>query len=390
MTFNRRAKTTVISGIGPGPHGVSRLVEHIMKSDNYKVICPGTTPSLRKELQHGYWRFMESGVRFIFTSFLFKLKLIWLVLAKIDNLVVIHHHSIGVVSTILLMMRARNVKYFCVDSSFFCIMSYNFRDSSECIRCVYGEPAPVDCRVFPSRSPKFMHKWFFRHMSRTSHRVLFLCQTDAQARLVQMRYPKADRRVVGLMTSDVEEEIHESLKENASRQSFAETPLIDGRYLIFHGSSHPAKGFFALFDSPAFTSRRIVFPFEREEVEARAQAEGHTLPSNWEFLTLSWGSGLRSACIGAEAVLCPSRWSAPIEGALIKSLCANSNVIVWGSDFSYASEIPDDVVWNAGKVSPAEILVRIDAQDGYDLERRTARVHEFLRRFQTKNRDMLL
>lgn len=255
--------------------------------------------------------------------------------------------------------------------------------------CVYRDTAPVDCRVFPSRLPRFAHHWFFRQMSRISQRVLFLCQTNAQAKLVQMRYPKADRRVVGLMTSDVEEEIHESLKGNPSRESSIETPLIDGRYLVFHGSSHPAKGFFALFESPEFTSRRIVFPFGRAEVEARAQAEGHTLPSNWEFLTLSWGSGLRSACMGAEAVLCPSRWSAPIEGALIKSLCVNSNVIVWGSDFSYASELPEDVVWNAGKVCPASILAKIDAQDGDDIERRRERVHEFLRRFQTDNRDIL-
>ena len=348
------------------------------------------TPSFREDLQNGYWRFLRSVARFLVETLRFKLKLLRLVLTGIDELVIIHHQSIGVFSTLFLMARARSIKYFCVDSSFFCIKSYNLRDGAECIQCTSGTPAPLDCRPFPSRAPKFLQHLFFRCLSKLSGRVLFLCQTEAQSQLVRLRYPKAASSVVGLMTSDVKQEIRETFNWATLRHDLDTTNPIDGSYLIFHGSSHPAKGFFALLDSPEFTSRRIVFPFSKEEVNAQARAIGHTLPSCWEFVPMSWGSGLKGACIAAQAILCPSRWSAPIEGALIKSLCVNGNVIVWGADFSYASEIPQQIVWNLSKLSANEILENIDRQNDASRDKRWSDIRAYLKKFHDENKKILL
>lgn len=382
MNQHNIEKIIVISGIGPGPHGVSKLLEYLIESKNYKVICPNITPSLRRDFHRGYFCFIESVSLYLSSYLWFKLKTLFIVLVRVEKLIIIHHHSIGLISTVLLMMRSRNVGFFCIDSSFFCIKSYNFRLGASCIRCARGERIPSDCGTFPSKAPRFMHRLFLQYVSLRSKRILFLCQTKSQASLVQMRYPRSTFKIVGLMTSDIKNEISQSLKGFAMRSGVTESLRVCERYLVFHGSSHPAKGFFAILGNPDFQSWRIVFPFAKDEVAARAHAAGHAIPPNWEFLNMSWESGLRIACISAEAVLCPSRWSAPIEGALIKSLCVNHNVIVWGSEFSYASEVPDSVIWNADKLSPAMILASINGQSEYDIEKRKAVVTDFLRAFQ--------
>lgn len=375
-------KIIVVSGIGPGPHGVSKLLEHLIETEKYQVICPSITPSLRNDIYHGYFCFFKSVSLFLTAYLRFKLKILGVILFKIEKLIIIHHHSIGLFSTVLLMMRARTVGFFCIDSSFFCIKSYNFRLGAACIRCARGERIPSDCRTFPSKTPKFVHRLFFHYLFLRSERIVFLCQTNSQARLVQMSYPRSTFKIVGLMTSDIKNEISQSLKGFAMRSGVTESLRVCERYLVFHGSSHPAKGFFAILGNPDFQSWRIVFPFAKDEVAARAHAAGHAIPPNWEFWNMSWESGLRIACISAEAVLCPSRWSAPIEGALIKSLCVNHNVIVWGSEFSYSSEVPDSVIWNADKLSPAMILASINEQSEYDIKKRKAVVTDFLRAFQ--------
>ena len=47
--------------------------------------------------------------------------------------------------------------------------------------------------------------------------------------------------------------------------------------------------------------------------------------------------------INSKVILCPSLWSAPIEGSLIKSFIFNGVVAAVPSKFSFANDLPEDI-----------------------------------------------
>jgi hypothetical protein len=66
------------------------------------------------------------------------------------------------------------------------------------------------------------------------------------------------------------------------------------------------------------------------------------LPTNITFQRMNWASGLAEAVATADLVLCPSSWSATVEGAVLKSLAHNGLVGLFAHETAFASEVPDD------------------------------------------------
>jgi hypothetical protein len=62
---------------------------------------------------------------------------------------------------------------------------------------------------------------------------------------------------------------------------------------------------------------------------------------NITFKNMRWESGLKEHVMTSKIVLNPSLWSAPIEGALIKSILFNGAVGTFGFPYSFTSEIPN-------------------------------------------------
>ena len=60
--------------------------------------------------------------------------------------------------------------------------------------------------------------------------------------------------------------------------------------------------------------------------------------NNVTFQDCTWETGLEEAVRKAKLVANPSLWSAPIEGAFLKSLAYNGNVAVVDTKFGYSSE----------------------------------------------------
>ncbi len=67
-------------------------------------------------------------------------------------------------------------------------------------------------------------------------------------------------------------------------------------------------------------------------------------PRNCSFITCTWESGLREEMAKSRFVIVPSLWSAPIEGALVKSIACAKAVLVVDNPTSYSGELPLGVV----------------------------------------------
>jgi hypothetical protein len=59
---------------------------------------------------------------------------------------------------------------------------------------------------------------------------------------------------------------------------------------------------------------------------------------------MTWETGLREAMAASRMVMVPSLWSAPIEGALIKSMVTSDHVAILDNDSAFQSELPDEAV----------------------------------------------
>ena len=59
---------------------------------------------------------------------------------------------------------------------------------------------------------------------------------------------------------------------------------------------------------------------------------------------MTWESGLETAVSEATTTLVPSLWSAPIEGAFVKSLMSGKAVGVVDNASGYASEVPPNLI----------------------------------------------
>ena len=162
-------------------------------------------------------------------------------------------------------------------------------------------------------------------------------------------------------------------------------------FFVFHGSNHEAKGFIKLFDNEENLSIPILFPFSKEQAENeiyRLQKK-IKLPPHWVFENMRWDDGLKKACTHAKGVLCPSIWSAPIEGAFIKSLCVNNFVLTHPSTYSFYNEISEEVAINFSNVGLKNISKKIENFSAKQIKERRHKINEFLFKNFTKENNFM-
>jgi hypothetical protein len=104
--------------------------------------------------------------------------------------------------------------------------------------------------------------------------------------------------------------------------------------IVFHGGDVAAKGSrWALQVAAALPEATFLFPF--------APPQDCPLPTNARFQPCTWERGLGAAVAAARIVLVPSLWSAPIEGALVKSMLHGRLVATAAAEGCWSEEIPD-------------------------------------------------
>lgn len=303
----------LVCGLPPGDCGTGRFlrrITHTAIEHEFSVICPMPNTELRAE--------ERAQIATI----------------KNSHVLIMHPQSLGFDTVLQLLDHNEHVAMFVLDNSFFCMESYNHvkGELRPCFDCLGNvENVRACCKPMPALSSKQENITFLKSLARHASRIQFFCQTVGQQQLLQKHFgSNISSTVVGMSTGEC--------------QSKGVIPVPETTYdIVFHGNPQSAKGISYMINLAFFLpEKRILFPFD--EATLTGYIGEVALPGNVTLQAMRWHSGLRQQVTHARLVINPSLWSAPVEGALIKSLYFNGNVAVVDVPYSFQQEIPDNIL----------------------------------------------
>ena len=369
----------IVSGIPAGNSGTGQLVAYL-RSRGLRFLDPGRRldrsddRSAFRELV--FW--LREGPRWL----LFLVRL-WILRKSGKRVLLLHPQDIGFAATLKIIKFMRgNCWIYLLDSSFFCIRSYNFMptETSACLRCLADAdqyPARIfGCAPFPRQT--FSAMTFVRKLQALarSGKVHFLSQNQRQAALAEQQFG-VNVPVVGLWTAELERSLVDETTEVTAPAAAA------NRWdVVFHGNDIPAKGsrwaFSVAQHAPGLS---FLFPF-------KCPPDIRDIPQNCDFVEMNWMNGLKEAVSGCQVALSPSLWSAPIEGALVKNIRYAPVTAVAKNETGFSDEIPDNVVLhleNAPEKAADQLMEAVASTAGKDTKPGT----DWLELFASKNRNFI-
>jgi len=236
-------------------------------------------------------------------------------------------------------------RIYVLDSSFFCMRSYNYHGSTyyECLRCLQTPTlAHSSCKPFPVDYSRDENVMFLSWLHENFTKFTFFAQNHSQATLLSIHFGALCKiKVVGLNASSVitaEVDTFRDLNDQSSK--------VQGKHsydIVYHGSAELAKGSrYCVELAGELPEFLFLLPFH-EQFSTALDRQFRGL-SNVIHEPMWWDSGLSDATKSARLVLCPSLWSAPVEGALLKSMAVNGLVGVIEGNYRFCSEIPRDLL----------------------------------------------
>ena len=266
-----------------------------------------------------------------------------------DHVVLVHFQEIGSSwCRSFIDARTKPVWIYILDASFFCIRSYNHLpgENSECLRCCSGKfenAAANDCKPFPIRDKRSIPFLEVLKREATSGKVRFIAQNQGHAELLKQHFgANAFVRVAGLWTVDMGDMPDPRKAMSEPRESYD---------VIFHADAKDAKGYQWMLDLAEFCPElRFFFPFSRPSQPS--------VPTNCFYRAVRWESGLRELIASSPMTMPPSLWSAPIEGALVKSILHAPRVAVPFIASAFSAEIPDSLVTHLD-VNPSRAAMQV-------------------------------
>lgn len=261
---------------------------------------------------------------------------------------IFHPQSLGLACMRALYEAGNKLSMYVLDNSFFCIQSYNHRKQKrgECLDCIgaVSRCAP-ECTPFPTAFSRQENLEFLEWLQSVATNIRFFCQSYHHAALLAAHFGSGVWcKVVGMKTPEFEERPQDSLKSDSLTPRF---------HVVYHGHAVEAKGLrYALELARELPELSFLIPGSVDGI--RAELSGLEIPRNCVVGNISWHTGLKDAVLLCDLVLCPSEWSATVEGALLKSLHYNGSVAVLETRYGFEREIPDDVV----------LKLPLDAQQG--------------------------
>jgi len=316
---------TFVSGIGPGPTGTGALMIGLIEEGR-----PDSSARFLFKMRRGssLWGLLK----YVFNRAGFASR-VQRASRSAEAVVLLHPQTIGF-RTFSAVVESRPVTWmYVLDSYTFCVRSYNclVGEATPCLRCLGNDGAAAaehGCVNWFRSGPFHAHfpQWV------QSGRLRLMAQCESHARLLRAHFgPQAIVHVVPLSVPDVE--VPAVLRERPTRPR----PLI-----VFHGACYPAKGV-----AHVVTLARLMpdcdflIPSDEKEFIYHFGAVAG-LPTNITFQRMNWASGLAEAVATADLVLCPSSWSATVEGAVLKSLAHNGLVGLFAHETAFATEVPVD------------------------------------------------
>ncbi len=341
-----------VSGIGPDGSGTGRLIKSIVAEKQAKNLKHvkflfqhrKTVPIKKAWAEKKYKDVIgECWKRLGNYPFWFKL---WF-LGRFTNakMVFFHPQSLKTERAWKLLSGWKGPKFFFVlDAGVFCIRSYNhvFGDNKPCTRCLGRDTSHIakrGCESFPLPDPYF--QTFVEKLPELADKggLTFLTQSSRQTTMLSGHFPPESVKTVGLWTADWDELV-ETLGELEEPQKPDDEFEFD---VVYHGYYVSAKGADWLYEV-AKNAPEIKFMYA-----CGRHVRVGTPIKNVKFKYMTWATGLEEAIKRAKITLAPSLWSAPIEGALIKSILAAPQAGVVQTETAYSASLPDDLVL---KLSP--------------------------------------
>jgi len=321
-------KQYLISGIPASSGGVGYLMyllEKIANKNNYEVICPTHSNKSLKQMYSNPFKILKEVYTRYRSRIIFKQKI-----KELSNseVILIHPQTIGFGRFLSLIENNTIVKWYVVDNSFFCIKSYNTLDGKECLNCLKDlSKCDSKCKPFPRNYGKRENLECLNVLKKYASKILFYVQNNMQEKLIKEFYGEnISTSIIGLKTDEL------GMSENVKNSKKYD--------IVYHGANSEAKGIEYTIEVAKYLKEYTVFIPEKEK---KLKYRG-VLPSNIVCQSLSWNTGLKELVMNAKLVLNPSIWSAPVEGALIKSIYYNGNVAVPKTQYGFINDISNDAI----------------------------------------------
>ena len=254
--------------------------------------------------------------------------------AKAEGEVVIFHPQTIGLSLMREIIDARPLTWmYVLDSSTFCVRSYNClpAESAPCLRCVGNDRSASKLNGCSD--------WFHSGLIQDylpgwvrSGRLKLIAQCESHAKVLKSHFGEETPVViVPLSVPDINPPKMDVVRPQRKR------PLA-----VYHGASIHAKGIMHVISlAILMPDWDFLVPASTREMKYHLGKMG-ALPPNLTLRQMNWPSGLFEQVQMADIVLCPSSWSAPVEGAVLKSLAHNGLVGLYVHETAFAAELPAD------------------------------------------------
>ncbi len=329
-------KTYIVSGIEPAKKGAGRFLNFFITE--FQKIDKNVNIIFIKTPENKIVKFLKGTIFFEFLKELYYLiyrKFVRTNQIENASVIIFHPQSLGVKTTINLISRNDKIYFYVLDNFFFCIKSYNHLDNSyvPCFYCLKDihESNAHNCKSSPNNVSFDDYKLLNNSIIENINKITFLTQNTNQTKLLLTKYGKnAQVEQIGMNTGEI------SVDENVVTPDYFEYDF------LYHNTLNHAKGINYFVNlaqlMPDYT---FVIPYPKAVVEKLCNAKLDNV--NLLFVPCSWETGLRELILKSRITIVPSLWSAPIEGSLLKSMFYANAVAVVKSEYSFSSEIPENL-----------------------------------------------
>lgn len=280
----------IVTMIAPSQGGAGDYLLEVKNQFNEFLLISPVNPNFSNELLNKL--FIESQKiilkLLIFLTFPF---------IKLDKVVVYHPQTLGYRISSYLIRNASYIYYFVLDASIFCIKSYNNRNEVVCTNCIKQISPYKDCNFFPRKNSLIAFRKHRERIFLELYKIEFIVQTAGYKNIVKGIFgKKANCRILKMKFPSIKVNYLQNLKKKYD--------------FVYHGNNLEAKGStYALRIASSFSKYNFFFPYHIDR-------GGHNVVSK----SISWDKGLIEVILKSKIVLCPSIWSAPVEGAVIKTM----------------------------------------------------------------------
>lgn len=256
------------------------------------------------------------------------------------KIVIFHPQSIGLNNTLNLIKNNSKIYIYVLDTFFFCKSSYNYlSNNNSCLKCISDINSSIEhnCQFFLASQSHNEYLQLLQTIQENLFKICFLTQNENQGLLLKKKFGfNLEIQRLGML---IDLDSSPNLGFNVD-ESTKDKLIFD---FVFHNTNIKAKGIeYTIQLAKRMPEFSFLIPYRKSELNISDDIL--TDLENLHCVNMSWETGLRYAVEKCRVVINPSLWSAPVEGALLKSIHFNGCVAVVPVDYSFQKEIPQDVV----------------------------------------------